>query len=143
MSELNGYKVSEFLKHLTPTLLLSKFEGVEPMTYLPYVWELNRKIAEGEMKTYTKFDEYEYDGHLTPEYLGGWLMQFDDSWTLDLGSTDEPLSVFRSKQVPYTEEEIQKAKDYIANTPKTEQKSLQFRAPHLDSGKQDDDVLAV
>lgn len=143
MSELNGYKVSEFLKHLTPTLLLSKFEGAEPMTYLPYVWERNRKIAEGEMKTYTKFDEHEYNGPITPQALGAWLLTFDASWGVSLGSEDEPLYVYRSKQVPYTEEEIQAAKDFIANNPKPEQKSVQFRAPHLDFGKQDDDVLGV
>lgn len=126
----------ELLKHLSLTTVLSNFEGAEPMNYLPYVWERNKKIAEGEMKTYTKFDEHEYDGETTPSSLAAWLSQYDDSWTVDFGSEDEPLHVYKSRQVPYTEEAIQAAKDFIANNPKPEHKSVQFREPHLDFGKE-------
>lgn len=106
------------------------------MSYLPYVWERNRKIAEGKMKTRTVFDEHEYSGDPTPGELGTWLLQFDNSWLLNYGSEDEPLHVYRSKQVPYTEEEIQAAKEYIANNPKPEQKSVQLHVPRIDLGKE-------
>lgn len=99
------------------------------MSYLPYVWERNRKIAEGEMKTHTVFDNHEYAGHLTAAELGEWLLQFDDSWTIDLGSEDEPLYVYRSRQVPYTEEEIQAAREFIANNPEPERETIQLKVP--------------
>lgn len=87
------------------------------MSLKNYRWERNRKIAEGELKTYTTFDEHEYDGELTPGALGAWLMQFDNSWTIDFGSDDAPLLVFKARQVPYTEDQIKAAKAYIDTTP--------------------------
>lgn len=117
-----------FLKHLEPTTVLDKFNTGSFGTRLRH-----ERIASGEYTHRTVYDEEYYEGDWSPASVADWLhkyrLEFDDrGWKVDTGHDGE-LYVYREYEVPYTEEDIQAAKDYVAKHGESLSTYIKFAMP--------------
>lgn len=122
---LNGYNISEFLKHTTPCLIAEKFTtssgaGMYPST--------TRKIAAGEITTTMDWEEYTYDGKWTPSAIASWLAAFNDGWEV-CATYDGELVVTKGTERVLTAEEIAAAKQWVEEHKDLEDKYIKFRTP--------------
>lgn len=119
--------VAEFLKYAQPNSILDE---VRPPSWLyHYKWNRMKAIADGDVRTKDVWEEHFYEGDMTPRQLGVWLMQWDNSWTVQ-ASEDGEISISRYKTLPLSEAEIEEAVRFIeANPEPPPQEAVKFRPP--------------
>lgn len=117
--------VVEFLKYAQPNSILDK---VKPSSWLyRYKWNRMKAIADGDVSTKDVWEEHFYEGDMTPHQLGVWLMQWDNSWTVQ-ASEDGEISISRCKTLPLSETEIEEAVRFIETNPEPPpQEAIKFR----------------
>lgn len=116
--------MTEFLKYTRTNSVVSAFYG-DPY----HSTHTDGLIASGQLTHKLVYEEEVYEGDSNVVDVIKWLQQFDNTWRVGVSQYDGEIVVCKETEVPYTEEEIEAAKQRLQDKEEDVVNYIKWRHP--------------